>query len=193
MKVAESDSNFIYNHNRDPITRPLGELWGVSWEDFGDNLPHYNGSTLYKVSSTLVSFSSDNSLAPNGRPSYNTTNVDLISIDKSSAKFQPFFSKLSVLKPSRHSSRESIGYQCEAPGVFWILISTLTFGAFRYQAKCHEPKLEVFDFCFVRHIEVKYFILISWKVISVAFKAAPVTCVENIISKFMAMVLVICI
>ena len=48
LTEAEYESKFKFQNTKNtPYLAPMGELWGVSCEDFGENWLHYNGTTLY--------------------------------------------------------------------------------------------------------------------------------------------------
>ena len=47
MTMAERKSNLRLTKDTTYLTF-TGELWGVFWESFEENLPRYNGTTLYE-------------------------------------------------------------------------------------------------------------------------------------------------
>ena len=51
--AAESESNFRIKMDT-PYLVLTGELWGVYCEDFGEDLPRYDGNTLYKVLDHII-------------------------------------------------------------------------------------------------------------------------------------------
>ena len=62
ITVAESELELRITTNTAYIVIP-GELWGVCYEEFGDNWPRCNGTTLYVVISLVEDISSVNVVA----------------------------------------------------------------------------------------------------------------------------------
>ena len=50
MGENESDSRITANS---PYLPFMGELYGVCWEEFGENWPRYNGTALYYIGNIL--------------------------------------------------------------------------------------------------------------------------------------------
>ena len=48
MAAAEHKSDIELTKDT-PYVAFTSELWGVCWEDLGENWPHYNGTALYHV------------------------------------------------------------------------------------------------------------------------------------------------
>ena len=44
------------SRKRHPIARPIGERWGVFFDNFDENWPRYNGTALYKNDCMLKGF-----------------------------------------------------------------------------------------------------------------------------------------
>ena len=51
--MTESESDIRITTDT-PYLTLMDELWGIYWEDLGENWPRYNGTALYTVKSSYV-------------------------------------------------------------------------------------------------------------------------------------------
>ena len=63
MTHALQEYDFVLTKDT-PYLALTGDLWGVCWDDFRENLPHYNGAAMFSHQMTAYQHARDPPGAP---------------------------------------------------------------------------------------------------------------------------------